>query len=258
MRAALVILVALATLVTAASTTSAASSAQPDVWTVVALGDSDTTGEGDASGLGWVGRYARLLRQKRDLKVDVTNLAVNGQTSDVLLRDVRSDATTRAALKEAHIVLVGSGGADLGAGDARLEAGKCKGSACYEALLARFARNLDRAAAAIRKLRSGREAVLRAITLPNAVPGARDVVPSFITEEIGIYQTKTLKRAICSAMTKHEGRCVDALLAFNGPSASRNAYAKGLLTKNPCCYPSGKGQQLMAALVFRSGLKPLG
>ena len=48
---------------------------------VVALGDSETTGAGDPTGLGWVGRYARLLRTKLDLKADVTNLAVNGKTS---------------------------------------------------------------------------------------------------------------------------------------------------------------------------------
>src|SRR5439155_11319905 len=72
--------------------------AQPPVWNVVALGDSDTTGEGDASGLGWVGRYGRLLRQKLGFKVVVTNLAQEGRTSAELLSDVRSDATTRAAV----------------------------------------------------------------------------------------------------------------------------------------------------------------
>jgi lysophospholipase L1-like esterase len=256
-RPALLFLVLPAMLLMPASQISASSSAQPGVWQIVALGDSDATGEGDASGLGWVGRYARLLRQKLGLKVEVTNLAVNGQTSDNLLADVRSDRRTRAALKKAHIILIGSGGADLGAGDERLEAGQCKGVACYRALLATFARNLDAAAAGIRKLRTGKNAVLRAITLPNVVPGARDVTPPFITDEIGVYQTKTLKRAICDAMATHAGRCVDALLAFNGPSASANAYTKGLVTKNPCCYPSGKGQQLMAELVFKSGLKPL-
>jgi lysophospholipase L1-like esterase len=230
---------------------------QPSVWRIVALGDSDTTGEGDRTGLGWVGRYARLLRQKLGLNVEVTNLAVNGQTSDDLLGDVHTDRTTRQALKEAHIILIGSGGADLGAGDERLEAGRCAGTACYEAVLARFAHNLDAAATGIRKLRSGRDAVLRAITLPNVVPGARDVTPPFITDAIGVYQTKTLKRSICAAMKRHAGRCVDALLAFNGSRASANAYSKGLVTKNPCCYPSGKGQQLIAELVFKSGLKPL-
>ena len=82
------------------------------------------------------------------------------------------------------------------------------------------------------------------------------MVPRFITREIGVYQSRTLKQHICSAMTKHRGRCVDVLLAFNGPTGTQNAYAKGWLTKAPCCYPSGKGQQVMAELVFKTGLRP--
>lgn len=133
----------------------------------------------------------------------------------------------------------------------------CKGTACYAADLRAFGRNVDATAAVVRKLRSPKRAVLRAITLPNAVPGGKDVVPPFITPRIGLYQTDTLKRYICGAMAKHGGRCVDAYRAFNGVDGTGDAYAKGWLTKNPCCYPSGKGQQFIAELVFRSGLAPL-
>jgi hypothetical protein len=61
------------------------------------------------------------------------------KTSKVRLSDMRSDPTTRGAAKKAHIVLVGVGGADLGAGD-RLEGGTCKGAACYAADLRAFGR----------------------------------------------------------------------------------------------------------------------
>src|SRR5690242_12548677 len=64
---------------------------------VVALGDSETSGQGDSAGSGWVGRYARMLETKRALKVDVSNLAKNGKTSAELLADVRSDPKTRTA-----------------------------------------------------------------------------------------------------------------------------------------------------------------
>ena len=234
-----------------------ASAAKPAVWNVVALGDSDTTGHGDSTGLGWVGRYARLLRQERGLKVVVTNLAAEGKTSGELLSEVRSDPTTRAAVKKAHVVLIGIGGADLGAGDDRLDAGTCQAEACYVADLRAFARNLAATAGLVRKLRSSKQAVLRAITLPNVVPGGRDVVPPFITDELGVYQNVVLKQGICGAMKSHGGRCVDAFRRFNGAGGTQNAYAKGWLTKDPCCYPSGKGQQVMAQLVFDSGLAPL-
>jgi lysophospholipase L1-like esterase len=239
--------------------TSSASEAatRQQAWKIVALGDSDATGEGDATGLGWVGRYARLLRQRLGLEVVVTNLARNGMISSELLSEVRSDRFTRDRLKEATIVLVGIGGADVTIADSRAESGACKGTACWAADLRAFGRNLERTAALIRELRSRKEAVLRAITLPNVVPGAENIVPPFITREIGLYHTKLLKRHICAAMTRHQGRCVDAAVAFNGPALTQNAYAKGLLTKAHCCYPSGKGQQLMAELVFKSGLAPL-
>ena len=235
----------------------AVSAPQPSPWHVVALGDSDTTGQGDPLGLGWVGRYARLLRQKLGVKVVVTNLAQEGKTSTELLSEVRSDPTTRGALKKAQVVLIGIGGADLNAGDDRSQAGACKGTACYGADLRAFGRNLDATAALVRKLRNPAETVLRTITLPNVVPGGKDVVPAFITPNIGVFQSQTIKRYVCGAMAKHRGRCVDAFLAFNGPKGTRNAYSKGWLTKDPCCYPSGKGQQVMAELVFKSGLAPL-
>ena len=245
------------TLAGAASDVPRASAAQPTVWNVVALGDSDATGEGDSTGLGWVGRYERLLRQKLGLKVVVSNLAENGMTSGDLRSQVRTDPYARAALKKAHIVLIGIGGADLGAGDDRLSAGTCQGNACYAADLQAFGSNLDATIALVRKLRGSKPTVLRAITLPNVVPGAEEIVPSFITHEIAIYQNTTLKQFICGAMTKHRGRCVDVYRAFNGSAGTQNAYAKGWLTKDPCCYPSGKGQQIMAQLVFKSGLAPL-
>lgn len=257
MRGLVLTLVFLVVLLVPAASVSQGATAQPIVWNIVALGDSDATGEGDSTGLGWVGRYARLLRQKLGLTVVVTNLARNGKTSGGLLFDLRSDPTTRTAVKKARIVLVGIGGADLSAGDDRLARRTCKGTACYEADLRAFARNLDATAAIVRKLRSSKQAVLRAITLPNVIPGGRDVVPSFITQEIGTYQATTLKRFICSAMTKHRGRCADAYRAFNGPDGRQDAYAKGWLTKSPCCYPSGKGQQVMAELVLKTGLAPL-
>lgn len=256
MRGFVLIAILLAVLVVPAAAVSHDAATKPTVWRIVALGDSDASGEGDSTGLGWVGRYARILRQKRGLKVVVTNLARNGRTSRGLLSDMRSDPTMRGAVKKARIVLIGIGGADLGPGDARLEAGTCKGEACYAADLRAFGRNLDATAALVRRLRGRNKTVLRAITLPNVVPGGRDVVPPFITEEIGVYQTKTLKQYICTAMAKHRGRCVDALLAFNGPDATEDAYAKGWLTKDPCCYPSGQGQQVMAELVFKTGLRP--
>jgi lysophospholipase L1-like esterase len=227
---------------------------------VVALGDSETTGAGDPSGLGWVGRYARLLRRKLDLRADVTNLAVEGKTSAQLLSEVRSDPATRKALEKAQVVLLGIGGADYNAGDDAYAAGRCRAEACYAPILKSFARNFDATVAAIRKLRGPNTTVLRSITQPNVLIGAEDVIPPFlkpVAGRVGVYQARTANRSICEVMAKYEGRCIDVLEAFNGKDGNANAYKKGLLNHEDCCYPSAKGQQLMADLLFQTGLAPV-
>ena len=60
------------------------------------LWDSDTTGQGDPTRVGWVGRYAARLRQKLGLTVTVVNLAQEGMTSGQLLASVRSNSSTRS------------------------------------------------------------------------------------------------------------------------------------------------------------------
>jgi len=121
---------------------------------VVALGDSETTGSGDPTRVGWVGRYSQLLQTKLGLKSSVSNLAQDGKTSADLLSDLRNDPNTRTQVKSAEIVLLGIGGADLNAGDDNFKAGKCRAEACYAPVLESFARNFDAIVAAVRALRA--------------------------------------------------------------------------------------------------------
>lgn len=227
---------------------------------IVALGDSDTAGNGDPTRIGWVGRYARLLHQRLGLTVSTRNLAVDGTTSSSLLTAVRSNSAIRSAVSAADVVLIGIGGADLNAGDDRWQSGACRGKACYAADLKAFARNFESTVVAIGKIRQGKKTLVRAITLPNALTGAEDVIPSFlkpVATGIGVYQARALRQSICASMARHGGRCVDVLRTFNGPSGTEDGYKKGLLNHTDCCYPSGKGQQLIAQLLFETGLKPL-
>jgi hypothetical protein len=236
----------------------AKASAEAQVWHVVVLGDSGASGRGDPTGLAWGGRYGRLLRQKLGLEVVVTNLAREGKSSSMLLEEVRSDSATRAAVKNAEIILFGSTvGANLNEADARLEAKQCKGEACYAAALRAWARDYGRIVATAAALRGKKKTVLRGVTEPNVVPGAQGVIPPFATVKLGLYQAKHIKQTVCATMTAHSGRCVDVLSAFNGPSGTRDAYKSGLMNKIDCCYPSAKGQELIAKLLLRTGLAPL-
>lgn len=84
-----------------------ASSPSAQAVRIVGLGDSDATGTGDPTGQGWVGRYSALVHKATGSPVHVTNLAVDGKTSDVLLTEVQSDPATRQALRGAQDPLVG-------------------------------------------------------------------------------------------------------------------------------------------------------
>lgn len=227
-------------------------------WRVVVLGDSGASGSGDPTRLAWGGRYGKLLRDRLGLKIVVTNLAREGKSSSAQLAEVRSDATTRGALRSADIILFGSTvGAALNSADARLQAKRCKAEACYAAALRGWSRDYERIVAAAVAVRGTQKTVLRGVTEPNVVPGAQDVVPPSATVKLGLYQAKLIKEGVCTTMTAHRGRCIDVLTTFNGTSGTNDAYKSGLMNKIDCCYPSGKGQQLIAQLLLKTGLAPL-
>jgi lysophospholipase L1-like esterase len=219
---------------------------------VVAVGDSDATGVGDESAGGWVGRYGRLLHTRLGRHVTVENLAAEGQTSEELLDAVSHDDFVRHLIRTSDVVLVGVGGADLNAGDDALAAGSCAGRACYSDILAGFAKNMAAIASEIHGLAP--RALLRAMSLPNAFPGAGPVLPPFATPGISRYQVVAERAAVCDAMHTAGGQCVDVVRAFNGSHATADAYAAGLMTKDPCCYPSPRGQQLIAELLLATGV----
>jgi hypothetical protein len=224
---------------------------------VVVLGDSGASGNGDPTGLAWGGRYGQLLQRKLGAKVIVTNLAGEGKSSSVQLDELRSDPMTRAAVTNADVILFGSTvGANLNAADAKLEAKACKGESCYASALRAWARDYGRIVSTAAALRGTRKTVLRGVTEPNVVLGAQDVVPPFATVKLGLFQAKLIKQTVCATMVAHRGRCIDVLAAFNGPSGTRDAYKSGLMNKIDCCYPSAKGQQLIAELLLKTGLKP--
>jgi hypothetical protein len=227
---------------------------------VVALGDSDAGVHGDETGRGWVNRYADLVSHKYGVKVIVDNHAQDGMTSGALRDAVRSDASIRAAIRDAQIVVLGVGGADLNAGDEQLSQGRCRLEKCYVPVMRRFGENMQAITRDITAAHGAKGLVLRAMTIPNSMTGAETRIPRFlrsVATPVGAYQARTERRLVCDAVSHQGGRCVDVPGAFNGPSASKDAYASGLMNIDDCCYPSGKGHQRIAQLLLRTGLAPL-
>jgi lysophospholipase L1-like esterase len=227
---------------------------------LVALGDSGTTGHGDPSGKGWVQYYADRIQAGLGKPVTVKNLAQDGTTSAALLTAVQTDQALRDAITTANVVAIGIGGNDLNLGDAALEAKTCSGTACYDQPAADYQKNLDAVAAEITKLHAGTPVLLRAIGMPNAMTGAEAQLPDFlrgISTEIGAYEAKLIDAAACAAMHAHGGGCAPLRTAFNGPDGTANAYAKGLMSLDDCCYPSEAGHRLIADLLYQTGVEPL-
>lgn len=241
-----------------AASTTAATTAAATTWRLVAIGDSDATGQGDPTGRGWVQRYADLIQEQEGIDVSVSSRAREGLTSDEMLSELKSDTALRTEVSAADVIVIGAGGADLNAGDDAWAAGSCSAEECYEDALSTFDRNMEAIAAALAQLRGSKPTLLRAITLPNALTGAEDVIPPFlrrVATRVGVFQAKSLRKSICSAMDAHGGRCIDVLTAFNGPAGTKDGYRLGWMNHDDCCYPSGEGQQLMAQLLVETGLK---
>jgi hypothetical protein len=225
----------------------------------VSLGDSGATGEGDEEGLGWVQRYADLVAGRTGTDVEVVAHAQNGQTSEVLLAALREDQSLREDVGSADFVVIGAGGADLNSGDDAWAAGSCSGTACYEPVVAGYATNIAAIAAEVAALRGDQPTVLRAMTGPNALTGAEDVIPSFLAPsatEVGVFVARSERDSTCTAVREHGGECVDVLTAFNGPDGTADAYDAGLLNHEDCCYPNAEGQQRMAELLLETGVEP--
>ena len=226
---------------------------------MVVLGDSEATGAGDETGKGWAGRYAELVQAETGQAVETRSHATEGQTTADLLDSLRGERQIQDDVAGADIVAIGTGGADLNTGDEAYLSGSCEPRACYDKTLGDFAANIEKIVGEIEALSDGHPVVLRAITSPNVVPGAEDVIPRELVEpakKFGLLQARSLRDSTCRAVRGHGGECIDALTAFNGPSGTADAYRTGLLNHDDCCYPSSKGQQRMAELLLALGTEP--
>lgn len=79
---------------------------------ILSMGDSLANGTGDVSGMGFAKDYAKILQSKSNAEVNVTNLAVNGDTSDGLLAIVK-DKNTSKIISQANLIFLSIGGNEV-------------------------------------------------------------------------------------------------------------------------------------------------
>jgi lysophospholipase L1-like esterase len=120
---------------------------------VVGLGDSVMTGAHcDCAGL--AEEYASSLADRTGTHVSVQNLGTDGAVTGDLLEDIRSDATTRAAIENADVVLVTIGANDLLPQLDQWRSGGCD-QACFAGPAARMGQNLSAILTAVDAVRHG-------------------------------------------------------------------------------------------------------
>lgn len=83
-----------------------------DVYNLLVMGDSLAKGTGDENNKGFAGYFADSLKAKIKKKVNVNNIAVNGDVSDGLLKIVKRNETSDL-IKNANIIFISIGGNEI-------------------------------------------------------------------------------------------------------------------------------------------------
>ncbi|SFJ41500.1 SGNH/GDSL hydrolase family protein [Thermoflavimicrobium dichotomicum] len=86
----------------------------------VGLGDSLTRGVGDSKGLGYFGLVREQLAKKNPGRISAVNLAINGQTSTDLVKQIQQEKV-RILIAKARWITITIGGNDLFRGSGGLE-----------------------------------------------------------------------------------------------------------------------------------------
>lgn len=79
---------------------------------VLALGDSLTRGTGDPTGKGYIGDIMNLLKAKSKRSFSLSNLAINGEKTEGLLKQMKQPEVQRQ-IKNANVIILTIGGDDL-------------------------------------------------------------------------------------------------------------------------------------------------
>lgn len=132
----------------AAPPASEAAPSDKDGMDVLALGDSLTRGTGDGEGKGYVGYLMDQLKENSTQEIHLSNLAIKGLTSTVLMKQVKQEEVKRQIAK-ADAILITIGGNDLFLGGQTLMDLKLEN---VQKIEAQYLKNVDSIFADIRAL----------------------------------------------------------------------------------------------------------
>ena len=210
---------------------------------VVGLGDSVTSGYGCDCET-FVQLYAAQLPPAKGGPARPVNLGKGGTTSVDLLRDLRTDATTRHDVARADVVLVTIGANDLTPLLRRWLASDCD-STCYDGAVGAVGRRIGAIVRQIHLLRG--DAPQQVL-----VTGYWNV---FVDGEVGRQEhggaylrwsdrlTRVLNDRICAAASAAGARCVHLYPAFKSSTGDRDPTP---LLASDGDHPDAKGHEVIA------------
>jgi lysophospholipase L1-like esterase len=241
--------------------------AEPQSWSVVALGDSVGMSLPDCGGCtSFVQLWADQVAEQYRTEVVVANDAIPGGEATDVLAQVTDDDGVRDTLRGADVVVVTLGINDSpwnrlddpcgAAPDYPTITWEAITPSCTSRVVRDYAHVLDRVLAEVDELRAGQPTALRVVTVYDAVLGDH-VDPGWddpAAEAPAVLANDRLAAAQCRVAEAHGGLCVDVLHAFNGADGHRPATE---LLAADHTHPSPAGHEAIAALLAAAGLEPL-
>jgi lysophospholipase L1-like esterase len=237
--------------------------ANPEPWSLVALGDSVAVALGECDGCtSFVDLWAKGLSEAAKRRVQVSNHAVPGAEAAEVLDQVKGDGATRTALKGADLVVVALGindtpwnrrddPCDAAPEYPTIDWGRIS-RRCTSRVTGEFEATLDAILDELDTIRAGKPTVLRVTTVYNAVIG-NHVDPSW-DSPAAIAPSKAANEQFattqCRLARHHGGACVDVHRTFNGADGSRPA--KPFLASD-YTHPGPKGHRAIAQLLLEAG-----
>jgi len=205
-----------------ASATPSNGSPDPGNLTYVAFGDSWSFGAHCHGCNPFPGLYAASLKATNGRPVTFLNLTTNGGSAASLLADFKSTQTIRDAVAAADVVIISTGGNDLGPAFDATVAGNCGGADkldCFRTVAESLRVSFEGILTEIDGLRAGRPTAVRLVTISNeflADPDLIDALGVDFGRTRGVAVTKMNRDVECLVAAAHHAKCVDLGAALNG------------------------------------------
>jgi lysophospholipase L1-like esterase len=244
--------------VTSSQVTEASSSPDPGPgWTIVALGDSFTKTQ-DSHGDTYLDLFAIALQESDGVPVTVDDLSDDANTSGRVADNLRHDATTRAAVANADIVLVSVGGNDSDP-FATYPPGTCAPTQplprCLKVYAPTFTRNYAAILGAVERLRGGRPTAVRVTSADNPFVGWSEAPSATFGVDFYRQVAEAETATACRIADEHGALCVDYLHLFGGVDGTRDP--KKYLGPDHA-HPGDLGIRLIADTLISLGVQELG